>query len=49
MIANPQSLNRLGHFLTPDCKPGGTPSGGLFKSGGGKKQLLAISYITFSQ
>ena len=26
-IANPQNLNRLGHFLTPDCKSGGTPSG----------------------
>ena len=26
-IANPQSINRLGHFLTPDYKPGGTPSG----------------------
>jgi hypothetical protein len=26
-IANPQSLNRLGHFLTPDSKSGGTPSG----------------------
>ena len=26
-IANPQSLNRLGHFLTPDFKSGGTPGG----------------------
>ena len=26
-IANPQRLNRLGHFLTPDCKSGETPSG----------------------
>ena len=26
-ITNPQSLNRLGHFLTPDYKSGGTPSG----------------------
>ena len=26
-IANPQSINRLGHFLTPDCKSGGTPGG----------------------
>ena len=25
-IANPQSRNRLGHFLTPDYKSGGTPS-----------------------
>ena len=35
-IPNPQSINRLGHFLTPDCKSGGTPSGLAFleKSGG---------------
>ena len=26
-ITNPQSLNRLGHFLTPDYKSGGTPKG----------------------
>ena len=26
-IANPQSINRLGHFLTPDYKSGGTPGG----------------------
>ena len=26
-IANPQSLKRLGHFLTPDCKSGETPGG----------------------
>ena len=25
-IANPQRLNRLGHFLTPDCKSGETPN-----------------------
>ena len=30
MISNPQSLNRLGHFLTPDFKSGGTPSGLAF-------------------
>ena len=29
-IPNPQSLNRLGHFLTPDSKSGGTPSGLAF-------------------
>ena len=29
-IANPQRLNRLGHFLTPDYKSGGTPSGFAF-------------------
>ena len=28
-IANPQIIKRLGHFLTPDCKSGGTPGGGL--------------------
>ena len=27
MIANPQSRKRLGHFLSPDFKSGGTPSG----------------------
>ena len=30
MISNPQSLKRLGHFLTPDFKSGGTPSGLAF-------------------
>ena len=29
-ISNPQSLNRLGHFLTPDFKSGGTPGGLAF-------------------
>ena len=29
-IPNPQSLNRLGYFLTPDSKSGGTPSGLAF-------------------
>jgi len=32
MITNPQSRNRLGHFLTPDCKSGGTPSGKVKRS-----------------
>ena len=27
-IANPQNINRLGHFLTTDCKSVETPSGG---------------------
>ena len=27
-IANPQSIKRLGHFLTADCKSAGTPNGG---------------------
>ncbi len=26
-IANPQSIKRLGHFLTTDCKSVGTPNG----------------------
>ena len=30
MITNPQSRNRLGHFLTPDYKSRGTPSGLAF-------------------
>ncbi|MGO5017386.1 hypothetical protein ACTQ3T_11405 [Segatella copri] len=29
-ISNPQGLNRLGHFLTADCKSAGTPSGGRY-------------------
>mgnify|MGYP006933182504 CR=1 FL=1 len=29
-ISNPQSLNRLGPFLTPDFKSGGTPGGLAF-------------------
>ena len=39
-IANPQSLNRLGHFLTPDFKSGGTPSGLVVKSGEEVSQLF---------
>ena len=31
MIANPLSIKRLGHFLTPDFKSGGTPNGRLDK------------------
>ena len=27
-IANPQSIKRLGQFLTADCKSAGTPNGG---------------------
>ena len=27
-IANPQSIKRLGHFLTADYKSAGTPNGG---------------------
>ena len=33
MIANPQSIKRLGHFLTADCKSAGTPNGGKGISG----------------
>ena len=33
MIANPQSIKRLGHFLTADCKSAGTPNGGKDISG----------------
>uniref|UniRef100_UPI001C9E60D1 hypothetical protein n=1 Tax=Prevotellaceae TaxID=171552 RepID=UPI001C9E60D1 len=32
-IANPQSIKRLGHFLTADCKSAGTPNGGKDISG----------------
>ena len=27
-IANPQSIKRLGHFLTANCKSAGTSNGG---------------------
>ena len=27
-ITNPQSIKRLGHFLTADCKSAETPNGG---------------------
>ena len=27
-ITYPQSIKRLGHFLTADCKSAGTPNGG---------------------
>ena len=43
-IANPQSLNRLGHFLTPDCKSGETPSQNFrlwLKNGLKAQKLLA--------
>ena len=32
-IANPQSIKRLGHFLTADCKSAWTPNGGKGISG----------------
>ena len=32
-IANPQSIKRLGQFLTADCKSAGTPNGGKDISG----------------
>ena len=34
-IANPQSIKRLGQFLTADCKSAGTPNGGQDISGAG--------------
>ena len=54
-IANPQSLNRLGHFLTPDCKSGGTPGGLAFlnKKQKGQKHLktmlLPFYYIYYTR
>ena len=39
-IANPQSLDRLRHFLTPDCKSGGTPSGLAFLKKKEKKKQI---------
>ena len=41
-IANPQSLNRLGHFLTPDCKSGGTPSGLAFLASNPAERLAGL-------
>ena len=42
-ISNPQSLKRLGHFLTPDFKSGGTPSFAAdFKSGGTPKSPVRL-------
>ena len=32
-ITYPQSIKRLGHFLTADCKSAGTPNGGQDISG----------------
>ena len=32
MIANPQSIKRLGHFLTTDCKSVETPNGVFLSS-----------------
>ena len=32
-ITYPQSIKRLGHFLTADCKSAGTPNGGKDISG----------------
>ena len=34
-ITYPQSIKRLGHFLTADCKSAGTPNGGKDISGAG--------------
>ena len=35
MISNPQSLNRLGHFLTADCKSAG-------RLAGAKKNMVGV-------
>ena len=53
-IANPQSIKRLGHFLTADCKSAGTPNGGKGISGATDdpmfdmfmNQLVAFSYVS---
>ena len=39
-IANPQSIKRLGHFLTADCKSAGTPNGGKGISGATDKRKI---------
>ena len=38
-IANPQSIKRLGHFLTADCKSAGTPNGGQDISSATEKDI----------
>ena len=44
MIANPQSIKRLGHFLTTDCKSVETPNGGN-KVANPSKRLTGIAVI----
>ena len=44
MIANPQSIKRLGHFLTADCKSAGTPNGGQDISGATEAGGFVIPY-----
>ena len=43
-IANPQSIKRLGHCLTADCKSAGTPNGGK-----GYPALRKFSYFLFGR
>ena len=43
-IANPQSIKRLGHFLTADCKSAGTPNGGQDISGAGGRLAEVRAY-----
>ena len=52
-IANPQSIKRLGHFLTADCKSAGTPNGGKDISSATERaypalRILAIIYHRLS-
>ncbi len=44
-ISNPQSLNRLGHFLTPDCKSAGTPSGLAFLASNPAERLAGLAFL----
>ena len=44
-IANPQSIKRLGHFLTADCKSAGTPSGGKDISGATEKLYIFYTIL----
>ena len=44
-ITYPQSIKRLGHFLTADCKSAGTPNGGKDISGAtGSIDMLAAAW-----
>ena len=47
-ITYPQSIKRLGHFLTADCKSAGTPNGGKGISGAMEYPALRMG-ITYPQ
>ena len=44
-ITYPQSIKRLGHFLTADCKSAGTPNGGKGISGAAEYPALRMLLV----